>query len=106
MRFTKKTILDVGGTSGLGKATAAAFAHEGGRVFLTGRRAQLGNQVASEINAAGGSARFLEADIRRAADCERTVDHVLQAAGRLDIAFNNSGVASPSGLLGDLDEAA
>lgn len=104
MRFAGKTVLIVGGTSGIGEAAAVRFGAEGGRVFLTGRRAEVGEAVVSRIRGRGGDARFIQADIRHAADCEGMVRVVLDEAGRLDVAFNNSGIVQPSVRLSDLDE--
>jgi short-subunit dehydrogenase involved in D-alanine esterification of teichoic acids len=57
MQFTGKTVFVTGGTSGVGKETAKAFADRGGSVVLTGRDAQRGKDVVAEIQAASGTAR-------------------------------------------------
>ena len=54
--FENKTVLITGGTSGIGKATAVAFAKEGANVVVSGRRVAEGEEVAREITSAGGSA--------------------------------------------------
>jgi len=57
--FENKTVLITGGTSGIGKATALAFAKEGANVVVSGRRVAEGEEVAREITSAGGSALFV-----------------------------------------------
>jgi NAD(P)H dehydrogenase (quinone) len=100
-RFTGKVVLVTGGTSGIGKATAVAFAREGAKVVLSGRREKEGLAVAEEIIKAGGAAHFVQADVAKEADVERLVAATVAKFGRLDVAFNNAGVE----LLGPLTEA-
>ena len=90
--FTNKVVLITGGTSGIGKATAIAFANAGAKVVLTGRREKEGKEVAAEITKPGGIAAFIQADVSKDADVKRAVDFVLSTHGRLDVAFNNAGV--------------
>lgn len=90
--FTNKVALITGGTSGIGKTTALAFAKAGAKVVVSGRREAEGNAVVAEIEAAGGTARFVRADVAVEADVKNLVDQTVAAFGRLDIAFNNAGV--------------
>jgi NAD(P)-dependent dehydrogenase (short-subunit alcohol dehydrogenase family) len=101
-RFDGKIVLITGATSGIGKATAKAFAAQGARVVFCGRREALGNQVADEIRAAGGSASYVRADVREEAQVENLITACMDAHGRIDIAFNNAGIAGPSGFYGDI----
>lgn len=87
-----KVALVTGGTGGIGRATAVAFAREGARVVVTGRRAEEGAKTVALIRDAGGEALFVLADITQAADVERAVQETVAVFGRLDIAFNNAGV--------------
>lgn len=90
--FTNKVALITGGTSGIGKTTAIAFAKAGAKVVISGRREAEGKSVVAEIEAAGGTARFVRADVAIEADVKNLVDQTVAAFGRLDIAFNNAGV--------------
>jgi NAD(P)-dependent dehydrogenase (short-subunit alcohol dehydrogenase family) len=90
--YANKIALVTGGTSGIGKATALAFAQAGAKVVVTGRREKEGRQVVDEIKAREGSAAFFQADFSREADVKAAVDFVTKTYGRLDVAFNNAGV--------------
>jgi NAD(P)-dependent dehydrogenase (short-subunit alcohol dehydrogenase family) len=99
--FAGKVALVTGGTSGIGKATAIAFAGAGAKVVLSGRREKEGRQVVGEIEKLGGTAAFVRADIAKNADVKAMVDFAVGKFGRLDIAFNNAGVE----WKGPLDQA-
>jgi NAD(P)-dependent dehydrogenase (short-subunit alcohol dehydrogenase family) len=96
-----KVALVTGGTSGIGKATAIAFARAGAKVVLTGRREKEGAQVVNEIKKLGGDAAFVRADVAKDADVTAMVDFAVGKYGRLDVAFNNAGVE----WKGPLDQA-
>lgn len=90
--FNGKVALITGGTSGIGKVTAIAFAKAGAKVVLSGRREKEGLAVVEEIKKAGGTAHFVQADVAKEADVKRLVEQTVAKFGRLDIAFNNAGV--------------
>jgi NADP-dependent 3-hydroxy acid dehydrogenase YdfG len=90
--YTNKIVLITGGTSGIGKATALAFAEAGAKAVLTGRREKEGTDVVAEITKTGGTAAFVRADVAQEADVVKAIDFVLSTHGRLDVAFNNAGV--------------
>lgn len=90
--YTNKIVLVTGATSGIGKATALAFAEAGAKVVLTGRREKEGAEVAAQIINTGGTAAFVRADVAKEADMVKAIDFVLSTHGRLDAAFNNAGV--------------
>ncbi|AMV22846.1 2,5-dichloro-2,5-cyclohexadiene-1,4-diol dehydrogenase [Gemmata sp. SH-PL17] len=93
-RFSGKVALVTGGTSGIGRATAVAFAKEGAQVVVSGRREKEGLAVIEEIKATGGTAIFVQADVAKEADVKRLVEETAAKFGRLDVAFNNAGVES------------
>ena len=90
--FEGKVALVTGGTSGIGKATAIAFAQAGAKVVLSGRREKEGAQVVAEIKKLAGDAAFVRADVAKDADVKAMVDFAVDKFGRLDVAFNNAGV--------------
>ena len=95
MRLADRVALITGGTSGIGRATAALFAQEGARVGLTGRNEARGREVVHQIETAGGKALFIRSEVGRAADCRRAVEETIRTFGRLDILFNNAGIFVP-----------
>jgi NAD(P)-dependent dehydrogenase (short-subunit alcohol dehydrogenase family) len=90
--YQNKVALVTGGTSGIGKATAIAFAEAGAKVVLTGRREKEGKEVVVEIEHNGGTAAFFQADFSKDAEVGAAVDFVVATYGHLDVAFNNAGV--------------
>lgn len=86
-----KVVLVTGASSGIGAASAAAFAREGAIVLAAARRAAEGEAVVAAIRAEGGQARFLQADVTREDDIRRLVETAVSDYGRLDVAFNNAG---------------
>jgi NAD(P)-dependent dehydrogenase (short-subunit alcohol dehydrogenase family) len=99
--FADKVVLVTGGTSGIGKATAIAFARAGAKVVLSGRREKEGAQVVDEIKKLGGEAAFVRADIAKDRDVQAMVKFVVDKFGKLDVAFNNAGVE----WMGPLEQA-
>jgi NAD(P)-dependent dehydrogenase (short-subunit alcohol dehydrogenase family) len=94
-QFTDKVALVTGGTSGIGRAAAIAFAREGAKVVVAGRREKEGQAVVAEIKAAGGEAIFVRADFTREADIVAVIAQTIERFGRLDVAFNNAGQVGP-----------
>ncbi|MGC4073628.1 MAG: SDR family oxidoreductase [Nibricoccus sp.] len=91
-----KVAIVTGGTSGIGRATALAFAREGTRVVIAGRREKEGADIVAEIKALGGDALFVRADATREPDHVALVEQTIASFGRLDIAFNNAGLLGPA----------
>jgi NAD(P)-dependent dehydrogenase (short-subunit alcohol dehydrogenase family) len=98
--YANKIALVTGGTSGIGRATAIAFAEAGAKVVLTGRREKEGAAVVTEIKKRGGEASFIRTDVAKDADVKAAVDFTVKTYGRLDVAFNNAGVE----IAGPLDQ--
>lgn len=90
-QFTDRVALVTGGNSGLGLATALAFAREGAKVAIAARRTEEGNAAVAAIEATGGEATFVQTDVSQPAEVKAMVDTVMATFGRLDYAFNNAG---------------
>src|SRR5438132_3280794 len=90
--FQGKVALVTGGTSGIGRAAAVAYAREGARVVVAGRRAAEGEETVRLIRGQGGDGIFVTTDVSKAAQVEQLVEQTMQKFGRLDFAFNNAGV--------------
>jgi len=102
-QFQGKVALITGGTTGIGRATAIAFAREGARVVVSGRKADEGEKTVALAREAGGEARFVRADVARPEEVENLVRETVRAFGRLDVAFNNAGVDEVIGPLAEKD---
>ena len=89
--FEGKVALVTGGGSGIGRATALAFAREGAQVVIGNRNVERGEETVSMIRNAGETASFKRTDVLIAAEIEALVDHAVKTYGRLDLAFNNAG---------------
>ena len=94
-RFAGKTVLITGGTSGIGAATAKAFAAQGANVVICGRREALGRETEAAIRAAGGKCTYIQADVREEPQVAKLVDAAVAAHGGIDIAHNNAGIEGP-----------
>lgn len=104
-RFESKVALVTGGNAGIGKATALAFAREGAKVVITARREPEGLAAVQEIEAAGGVASFVRADVAVEADVVRAIEHTISKYGRLDVVFNNAGIEGKNGPIDTLTSA-
>ncbi len=89
-----KIALVTGGTSGIGRAAAIAYARAGAKVVVSGRREKEGKETVALVERAGGTATFVRVDVANDADVKKLVEATLRAHGRLDIAFNNAGIES------------
>jgi meso-butanediol dehydrogenase/(S,S)-butanediol dehydrogenase/diacetyl reductase len=94
MKLENKVAIITGATSGIGAATANLFATEGAKVVITGRRRERGEEVASAIEAKGGTCLFIQADHTDPQACSRVVERTLSAYGHVDILFNNAGIVT------------
>lgn len=94
-RFTGKTALVVGGTSGIGLTTAHAFAAEGARVMIAGRREEEGLAAVSAIRERGGVAAFVRTDVTREESVAAMVAKTVETFGHLHVAYNNAGITGP-----------
>jgi NAD(P)-dependent dehydrogenase (short-subunit alcohol dehydrogenase family) len=103
--MTNKTALVTGASSGIGRATALAFAKKGANVILAARREAELADLQQEIKALGAQAGYCVTDVALAADVERLVQYTLDTFGRLDYAVNNAGSEGKLSPITDLDEA-
>jgi NAD(P)-dependent dehydrogenase (short-subunit alcohol dehydrogenase family) len=90
--FEGEVALVTGGGSGIGRATALAFAREGAQVVIGNRNIQRGEETVAMIQKAGGTASFQRTDVLVPAEIETLVDYAVKMYGGLDLAFNNAGV--------------
>ena len=99
-----KVALVTGGSVGIGRATALAFAARGAKVSVAARRAPEGEKVVEEIRSAGGEAAFVRTDVSQPAQVQSMVDRTVQKYGRLDYACNNAGTEGVQVPTSDLTE--
>ena len=92
MRLKDKVAIVTGSASGIGKAIALAFAREGAAVVGADVNAEGGEQVAREIEQAGGKASFIETDVSESARIINLIDKTIEQFGALDIMVNNAGI--------------
>ena len=90
-------VLITGALTGIGRATALAFAREGAQIVVSGRRDEAGQALVSELRAAGAEAEYHRADVRQEDDVKQLVDRTVARFGRLDVAVNNAGTEGESG---------
>lgn len=90
--MNQPVVLITGALTGIGRATALAFAREGNRVVVSGRREEAGQALAAELRALGAEAEFLRADVRFEAEVRSVVEQTVERFGRIDVAVNNAGI--------------
>ena len=84
-------VLVTGALSGIGRATAIAFAKEKARLVISGRRLEEGRKFAEQLRSSGADVEFVQADVRFEDQVQGLVDRVISRFGRLDIAVNSAG---------------
>ena len=89
--FEDKVVVITGGSSGIGRATAVAFARTGAKVVIADINEEGGQQTVRLIKEAGGEGKFVHTDVSREADVSALMDGTVEAYGRIDCAFNNAG---------------
>ena len=90
-------VLITGALTGIGRATAIAFAQEGARIVISGRQEDAGQAFAAELRDLGAKAAFIRADVRADDDVRNLVDQTVARFGALDIAVNNAGTEGRPG---------
>jgi NAD(P)-dependent dehydrogenase (short-subunit alcohol dehydrogenase family) len=101
-RFEGKTALVMGGTSGIGRATAVCFARAGANVVIVGLGDRDGRDVEAEVRETGAGALFIEADVSHREEVEQAMAGAVGRFGRVDMAVNNAGI---EGRFGPVHEA-
>lgn len=96
-----KVALITGGSSGIGRAVALAWAREGAKVVVSDVDRSGGGETVEQVRAAGGEAIFIAADVGKPEDCEALVRGAVEKFGRLDIACNNAGIGGPQAPTAD-----
>lgn len=100
--FEGKTAIVTGAASGIGRKTAERFGVEGANVVVSDVDADGGAETVERIEAAGGTATFVEADVSDAGDAEAMVQEAVDAYGGVDVAVNNAGIEGETAPLDEL----
>ncbi|HEX3341942.1 MAG TPA: glucose 1-dehydrogenase [Pseudolabrys sp.] len=95
--MTAPVVLITGALTGIGRATALAFAHEGARIVVSGRRDEAGHALAAELRGLGAEVEFVRVDVRRDDEVRNLVDQTVARFGGLDVAVNNAGTEGKPG---------
>src|SRR5882724_7110860 len=95
--MSSPVVLITGALTGIGHATAIAFAKAGNRVVVSGRKQDAGKAFVDELHSLGAEAEFVQADVRNEDDVRHLVDQVVERFGRLDAAVNNAGTEGKPG---------
>jgi NAD(P)-dependent dehydrogenase (short-subunit alcohol dehydrogenase family) len=90
-------VLITGALTGIGRATALIFAHEGAQIVISGRRDEKGQKLVAELRKLGAEAEFVRSDVRHEDDVRSLVDKTVARFGRLDVAVNNAGTEGTPG---------
>jgi NAD(P)-dependent dehydrogenase (short-subunit alcohol dehydrogenase family) len=90
-------VLITGALTGIGRATTLAFAHEGARLVISGRRDDAGQTLRNELCTSGAEAEFIRADVRHEEEVRNLIDKTVAHFGRLDVAVNNAGTEGRPG---------
>ena len=102
--MNKPVVLITGALTGIGRATALAFAKNGARLVVSGRREAEGKALETELRGLGAEAAFIKADVRRDDEVGSLVDKTVARFGRLDVAVNNAGTEGQVGPITDQTE--
>ena len=104
MHMSTPVVLITGALTGIGRATALAFAHEGARMVVSGRRHEAGQALAAELRNLGAEAEFVRVDVRHDDEVRNLVDQTVARFGRLDVAVNNAGTEGKPGPVTEQSE--
>ncbi|MFD4975084.1 SDR family NAD(P)-dependent oxidoreductase, partial [Streptomyces sp. NPDC058424] len=99
-------VLITGALTGIGRATALAYARQGANLVVCGRHQDAGEQLAGELAGLGAQAEFVRADVRFDAEVRDLVDRAVARFGRIDVAFNNAGTEGTPGPVTEVTDDA
>ncbi len=99
--MSNPVVLITGALTGIGRAAAVAFAKKGAKVVVSGRRDEVGQELAKELRAYGAEAEFINADVRNEGDVSNLIDKTIARFGRLDVAVNNAATEGAVGPITD-----
>jgi NAD(P)-dependent dehydrogenase (short-subunit alcohol dehydrogenase family) len=99
--MSAQVVLITGGLTGIGRATAIAFAKKGAKVVVAGRREEAGKALVQELRSLGAEAEFISADVRKEDDIRNAVDKTVAQFGKLDVAVNNAATEGQVGPITD-----
>ena len=95
--MTASVVLITGALTGIGRATALAFAQEGAKIVVSGRRDEAGHALTQELRSLGAEAEFIRTDVRHEDEVRDLIDKTVARFGRLDVAVNNAGTEGKPG---------
>lgn len=104
MKLQDRVAIIFGGTSGLGEATAKAYAYEGAKVVVTGRDEKDGSRIVKNIKDSNQEAIFVKADVTQASEIQAVIDKALETFGQIDILYNGAGIHDAYKTAVELDE--
>ena len=102
--FKDKVVIITGASSGIGKASALAFANEGAKLVLSDVQDKEGEALAEELRKKGNECIYVNCDISKPSDVKNMVSETVKHYGHLDIAFNNAGIEGEMGFIADSSE--
>ncbi|MBN9070742.1 MAG: SDR family oxidoreductase [Rhizobiales bacterium] len=103
--FSGKNVILIGGTTGIGRATALAFAGAGANLYVSGLGADLGKGLKEDVKPFGVEIEFEEVDVRDGKAMKALHENAFARFGRIDIAFNNAGVPGKTAPVHELEDA-
>ena len=102
--FSGKNVLLIGGTTGIGRATALAFAEAGANLFVSGLGAEFGESLGDEVKAKGVKYEFREVNVRDGSAMKRLHEEAFERFGQIDVAFNNAGVSGKTAPVHEFED--
>jgi NAD(P)-dependent dehydrogenase (short-subunit alcohol dehydrogenase family) len=102
--FADKVVLITGASSGIGQATAVAFGQQGAKVVVASRQVRESEETVKQVEAAGGKAVFVQTDVSDEKQIKGLIEQAIARFGRIDIAFNNSGITGKLGAITDMTQ--